>query len=243
MTIERAAERGGSFGRIGRTWYDHRHLGQSAPAESSPVRSVTAARQMTLLIAAALGMFGIVALVDGVSIRAKAAVAQVLLRGAWERARGGAIAPKPWPWADTYPVARLGAPEQGVDLLVLAGATGRTLAFGPGHHDGSALPGHEGNVVLSGHRDTHFRFLRDVHVGEALVLETTDGRHVRYRVRDLSVIDYRELALSRWTRALTLVTCYPFEAIAPGGPLRYVVTATPEDQVNESRNPGSGNSP
>jgi hypothetical protein len=51
---------------------------------------------------------------------------------------------KPWPWADTWPIARLSAPRHGVDLFVLAGATGRTLAFGPGHVDGTARPGRPG---------------------------------------------------------------------------------------------------
>ena len=246
--MQAAAERGGSFGRIGIAsppWHAHRagRRAQSHPAESSPVRSRDVARRMMLVIAVTLAIFGVVALGDGLYMRAKAGIAQILLRTAWERARAGAVAPKPWPWADTHPVARLTAPAQGADVFVLAGASGRTLAFGPGHHDGSAWPGQTGNVVLSAHRDTHFRFLRDLRPGDSLALETTDGRIHRYRVRSASVVDHRQLALARWTSGLTLVTCYPFDAIDAGGPLRYVVTATPDDQVNESRRPESGSSP
>ena len=120
-------------------------------------------------------------------------------------------------------------PARRVDLLVLAGANGRTLAFGPGHHDGSAMPGEDGNVVLSGHRDTHFRFRREGRRGEMLDMDTTDGRVLRYRVQNIEVSDYRKLALPRWSRELTLVTCYPFDAITTGGPLRYVVTALPDE--------------
>ncbi|HZQ60224.1 MAG TPA: class GN sortase [Casimicrobiaceae bacterium] len=182
---------------------------------------------MLTVIGATLALFGALAIGDGLYIKLKAAAAQVLLRTAWERARAGATEPKPWPWADTYLVARLRVASHDVDLFVLAGANGRTLAFGPGHHDGSALPGQEGNIVLSGHRDTHFRFLRELRSGETLDLETIDGQVLRYRVQSAQVIDYRKLALPRWTAQLTLITCYPFDAMTTGGPLRYVVTAAP----------------
>ena len=226
-----AADRGGSFGRIGRVWPRYGNLVHAlpypAPAESSPVRSGLV-RCMLIVIAATLALFGTAAVSDGVYIKAKASLAQVLLRTAWERARTGAIAPKPWPWADTYPVARLQARAHGIDLFVLAGANGRTLAFGPGHHDGSALPGHDGNIVLSGHRDTHFGFLRELRTGDVLDLEATDARVSHYRVQRADIVDYRRLSLPRWSAQLTLVTCYPFDAVSTGGPLRYVVTAVPE---------------
>jgi sortase A len=114
-------------------------------------------------------------------------------------------------------------------LLVLAGATGRTLAFGPGHHDGSALPGEYGNVIFSAHRDTHFRFLRNVAVGDELLLDLPDGARQHYRVRERYVADAGQLRLPRKARVptLTLVTCYPFDALLPGGPLRLVVVAEP----------------
>ena len=89
---------------------------------------------------------------------------------------------KPWPWADTHPVARLRAPAYDVDLLVLEGANGRTLAWGPGHVEGTATPGARGNAVVTGHRDTHFAFLREVKRGDALMVESADGTTRRYRV-------------------------------------------------------------
>jgi sortase A len=232
--VEVAADRGGSFGRIGRsrlrygTTFETSSSNACDPAESSPVGGARKLRRALILVASALAAYGVITLAEGLQMHAKAALAQVLLQGAWERARHGAAAPRPWPWADTYPIARLSAPAQHVELFVLAGANGRTLAFGPGHHDGSALPGEAGNVVLTGHRDTHFGFLRELRAGDALELESARGRRERYRVRDVAVVDYRDLRLPRWTAELTLVTCYPFDAIAPGGPLRYVVTAAAE---------------
>ena len=164
------------------------------------------------------------------TIHAKAWLAQVLLTRAWETTLAGASTVRPWPWADTYPMARLRVPALGVDQVVLAGASGRTLAFGPGHLDGTTAPGEVGHTVLSGHRDTHFRFLEDLEAGTELRLQRPDGAWRSYRVVETRVIDARRarLAPGDGRPALTLVTCYPFDAIVPGGPLRYLVFAEGE---------------
>lgn len=166
---------------------------------------------------------------QGAYIYAKAALAQHLLRQAWQDTQQGQAAVKPWPWADTYPVARLTMPQQDVDLIVLAGASGRTLAFGPGHVDGTPLPGAAGNSVLSAHRDTHFAFLQHVQLGDEFSVENAQGQQTRYRVRATRIVDKSDLSVMRTaTEAeLTLVTCYPFDAIRAGGPLRFIVTAQP----------------
>jgi sortase A len=160
-------------------------------------------------------------------IDVKAHLANHLLRRAWRQARSGGGDVRPWPWADTHPVARLVAPRQRVELIVLAGASGRTLAFGPGHLSGTPLPGRKGNAVVSGHRDTHFAFLRDLEQGDGLVVERRDGRTLRYVVIGARVVDRRDtdVTADRGDTRLTLVTCYPFDAVRPGGPLRYVVAA------------------
>ena len=174
------------------------------------------------LLGSALLLFGKGALIYG-----KAGVAQVLLRRAWASTLRGGNEVKPWPWADTWPVARLRRPGGREDFIVLAGASGRTLAFGPGHVSGSALPGESGNCVLSAHRDTQFGFLRDLKAGDLVELTTPDGaRHV-YEVFDFGVAHKSRTDLLRETLepTLTLVTCYPFDSPMPGGPLRYVVRA------------------
>jgi sortase A len=177
---------------------------------------------------AGLLLLGVACLARGGWIFGKAAVAQVLLRHAWAATRAGDERARPWPWADTWPVARLLSPTRDVDLVVLEGATGSSTAFGPGHVVGTPLPGAAGNVALAAHRDTHFSFLRDVTPGEVLLLELPDGRVQRYAVQSGSVVDERDTRLlqapGNW---LTLVTCYPFGAAVPGGPLRYVVRARP----------------
>jgi sortase A len=164
---------------------------------------------------------------QGAYIPAKAWLAQELMQRAWSRGVQGIDQPAPWPWADTWPVARLSAKSGDVELIVLAGASGRTLAFGPGHISTSSLPGGTGNSVIAGHRDTHFGFLRDVEVGDSLTLETIDGRKLVYEVMGIDIIDSRRgsLLLDTAEPMLSLVTCYPFDARRAGGPLRYIVTA------------------
>lgn len=168
----------------------------------------------------------------GLWIPAKAALAQVLIDRAWRAAQVGEPAPKPWPWADTWPVARLEAPALGETVYVLADASGRSLAFGPGHLAGTAAPGEPGVSVISAHRDTHFRFLRRLNAGDPLVIERTDGTRIAYRVTGTDVVDARTARIFDEVErpVLALVTCYPFDAMWPGTPLRYVVTAEAESE-------------
>lgn len=164
---------------------------------------------------------------QGLWIHGKARLAQHLLQQAWVTSQIEGYDAKPWPWADTSPIARLTVPRHGIDHIVLRGASGRTLAFGPGHHDGTALPGTPGVAMIAGHRDTHFAFLSQVKPGDAIELHNRHGGVVHYQVTGTAVIDSR-LPFSPPavdSPALLLLTCYPFDAVAPGGPLRYVVEA------------------
>jgi sortase A len=163
---------------------------------------------------------------EGLWIYGKAHLAQVLLHRAWARALAGEREPKAWPWADTWPVARLRHQRLGIDLVVLANASGSALAFGPAHVADTPMPGRQGTTVMTGHRDTHFAFLRRVRFGDLLWIDTPDGRTTGYIVRETAVIDGRTGAIvSGDSPRLALVTCYPFDAIVPGGPSRFVVVA------------------
>jgi LPXTG-site transpeptidase (sortase) family protein len=89
------------------------------------------------------------------------------------------------------------------------------------------FPLQRGNSVIEGHRDTHFNILKQLRLGDRLDIELPDGRSVAFVVADLRVADTRKARISLGSQMprLTLVTCYPFDALQPGGPLRYVVTA------------------
>lgn len=180
-------------------------------------------------VAVVCTVLGIANLGRGTYIHLKARLAQHLMHEAWERTAAGERRVPPWPWADTWPIARLRAPAQRVDLLVLAGDSGRSLAFGPGHASESAPPGRPGVSVISAHRDTHFRFLERVRVGDPLVLELPDGTVRDYRIAGTRVVDSRDTWIVNDPDAdeLLLVTCYPFDTPVPRGPLRFVVRAEP----------------
>lgn len=183
----------------------------------------------TVLAGAAVALTGVGSWQVGEAawLYGKAHLAQRLLLRAWDRARAGEVEARPWPWADTWPVARLRVPGHAVDIIVLAGVSGRTLAFGPGHAPGSATPGAAGTAIVTGHRDTHFRFLQRVRIGDEILVDVPGRPSARFEVREMAIVDARRAALRRDAEgaSLVLLTCYPFDALAPGGPLRYAVVA------------------
>ena len=183
---------------------------------------------MKRLLAMVLVVTGFGALAHGLWIPAKAALAQVLLRDAWWRTLDGKGPSRPWPWADTVPVARMVIERSGSDFIVLAGSSGRVLAFAPGHVEHTALPGDRGNCVIAGHRDTHFAVLRDLRDGDVVRVQGADGTWHRYGVAGRRVVDKRDTWVTRsnGARTLTLVTCFPFDAVVAGGRGRFVVVAS-----------------
>ncbi|MFK7885251.1 MAG: class GN sortase [Gammaproteobacteria bacterium] len=178
---------------------------------------------MGVLMLAGLGL-----LASGLYIPAKAHLAQWLIQRAWQAAQVDGERVVPWSWADTAPVGRLRAPDHGKDYVVLAGVSGEALAFGPGHMLASATPGSAGHTIIGGHRDTHFGFLQSVARGDRFELEGLNGVSRTYQVEDIRVVNINEdpLELQPDLPRLTLITCYPFDAVAPGGPWRYVVDAS-----------------
>jgi sortase A len=163
----------------------------------------------------------------GAWIQAKAWLAQGLIAHAWSQTLDGDRGVKPWRWADTWPVAKLSAPRLSLERYVLSGADGAAMPFGPGHMHGTALPGAPGNSVLGGHRDTHFAFMRRLRPGDDLIVERPDGVRVSFRVATTYILDRQDtwVAKQDGPTRLTLVTCYPFDALGADGPLRYVVIA------------------
>ena len=159
-------------------------------------------------------------------IHVKAYVAQELIASSWKQVRDGGVSRRPWPWADMRPVARLTVPAQHVELFVLDNASPRALAFGPAHVSGTASLGSSGNVVLVAHRDTHFAFLRRLRADDEIEVETSRGA-ARYRVREVTIVDKSETRVldAADSAQLTLITCYPFDAVRPGTTVRYVVIA------------------
>ncbi|MCA1789591.1 MAG: class D sortase, partial [Thioalkalivibrio sp.] len=111
-------------------------------------------------------------------------------------------------------VGRIEIPRIGLDAVVLADTDDRSLDRGAGHLNKTALPDEPGNVVLAGHRDSHFRELRDIQPGDAIRLTTPRGTF-EYQVEGtITVLPHQVEVLEDLGRPmLTLVTCYPFEYV------------------------------
>lgn len=174
-----------------------------------------------------MALIGLVLFGDGAYIHAKAWLSQVLLERAFDRSVATGMAVKPWSWADTWPVARIEVKRIGASAIVLEGTSGQALAFGPGHISGTVAAGERGVAVYSAHRDTHFRFLRNVSLGEVIDVTRNDGKHFRFRADSSAVVRYDASGIDPATREaeLVLTTCWPFDAVV-SGPERYILRAT-----------------
>jgi sortase A len=174
-------------------------------------------------------------------LHAKAEVAGVLIRRAWQATTRGGEPRPPWPWADTHPVARLRIPNLNYDEIVLEGATPRTLAFGPARLLSGAALGEPGNLELAGHRTSWFEPLEGLALGDTIEVEWYDARHRRlrertYTVNTLRVVTPEDRTLLAPTSddVLTLITCYPFGR-SPRSPRRYIVRASPADPTTSTK--------
>jgi sortase A len=156
----------------------------------------------------------------------KAEVSQILLDRAFTQSIATGEAVKPWGWADTWPVAELRIPRIGAQAIVLYGATGEALAFGPAYLPDTPLPGERGTTVIAAHRDTHFAFLKDVAVNDRIDITRSDGLTFTYSVTQLRVAKWNATGIDRHATGhrLVLSTCYPFDAVTRGND-RFIVEA------------------
>jgi len=122
-------------------------------------------------------------------------------------------------------VGQLQIPSMELRVAVIHGDSREVLRRGVGHLPDSPLPGQWGNVAIAGHRDTFFRPLRQIRIGDDITLETNSGFY-RYRVESTGVVPPGNIEVLRSSnrRELTLITCFPFDYIGPA-PSRFIVRA------------------
>jgi len=175
----------------------------------------------------ALALIGLILFGQGAYIHAKALLAQVLLERAFEQTIASGHPVKPWSWADTWPVARIEIKRIHASAIALAGSSGQALAFGPGHVEETADAGERGVAVYAAHRDTHFRFLKDVVTGDEIDVTRSDGKTFRYRADRNAVVRFDQSGIDPLIGGYELVlsTCWPFDALT-SGPERYLLHAT-----------------
>jgi len=144
---------------------------------------------------------------------------------AWRTALDGPASP---------PLAVLRIPKIRLEVPILPGTDDRTLDRAVGHIDDTAPLGAGGNSGIAGHRDGFFRGLKDITPGDAIELDTLEGRQI-YRVERTWVVDPEDVWVLDPTpsRALTLVTCYPFYYVGPA-PRRFIVRAVQVPAANRA---------
>ena len=122
-------------------------------------------------------------------------------------------------------LAKLSIPRLNAEYYVVEGAGKKELRRGPGHLRGTAMPGTLGNCIIAGHRDTHFRVLKDLRRGDQIVVQTRDGEFV-YKVTGLTIVSPKNTKSLQPSRqaVLHLITCYPFYYVGPA-PKRFIVQA------------------
>jgi sortase A len=173
-----------------------------------------------------VALAGLMLVGKGFYMKAKAEVSQVLLKRSFEAQLQGETNAKPWPWADFSTEAEITALRIGKTAVVLSGASGEALAFGPARLANTPAPGDLGTSVIAAHRDTHFRWLKDVKPGDLLIVTHKDGTNLTFRAGTSRIARWDESGINADApgRNLALATCWPFDATEQG-PLRYIVSA------------------
>lgn len=216
-----ALEQNGIRTAIGSLSLPGQKSGEGSEAETSK-----ASPRLFLVLSLLCAVLGIALLGEGLWIKAKAGLAQILLDRAFAESVATGKPVKPWSWADTWPVARIAVPRLQASAIALAGGSGQALAFGPGHLAQTSKPGERGTTVFAAHRDTHFRFLGDLKVGDEIKVTRDDGITFTYEMTGAEIVrwDQSKIDAGAVGYNLALATCWPLDGKL-GGPLRYVVHA------------------
>ena len=160
----------------------------------------------------------------------KASLAQTLLQVAWSETLETQEQVKAWPWADTWPVGHLSVPKLKIDRIVLAGASGEAMAFGPGRF---FIGDNNHATLIAGHRDTHFAFLNELQLGDELQFKDKNTSHLSYEINKRLIVDKEQThVLANYPDDhLILITCYPFHTVAMRSDLRLLLIAKPKEQI------------
>lgn len=161
-------------------------------------------------------------------------LSEQLISYSWHQTIGLQQKTKPWPWADTYPIAELSFERLNKQVVVLNGGDPTTLAFSAG----AIAPFNQARraqpFVVAGHRDSHFSFLDEVVMNDIISLADKHGQSQLYQVEAIDIVDAStgELPVLADDSQLILITCYPFtntrniaNVAGSNSNERYVITA------------------
>ena len=176
---------------------------------------------LALLLLAGGGYF----LFQAIKIEVKAKIAQGLLEYTWNKSLKENKSYKPWPSFDGSPILKLEIPHYNISQIVLEGTSGQALAFGPAFHKETYLPSSNKITAISSHRDSHGVYIQNLKIGDILKLQDLDEKWHTYKIEEFLIVNVHEDIIINKINRLLLITCYPFDAIVSGTPLRYIVSA------------------
>jgi len=169
---------------------------------------------------------------QAIKIEVKAKVAQVLLDYTWNKSLKENKPYKPWPSFDGSPILKLEIPRFNISQIVLEGTSGQALAFAPAFHKETYLPSSNKITAISSHRDSHGEYIKNLEIGDILKLQDLDKNWHTYKIEEFLIVNVKETITINKKNRLLLITCYPFDALLSGTPLRYIVSAINIDIVN-----------
>jgi sortase A len=196
---------------------------------SRPTRTVSSTRTYIALGACYFFLaFGTVALSYAGFVFADSYVYQTVEIRKFERAR---LPPKPRILVEGDVIGEIQIPRLGLNAIVVQGDSPANLRRAVGHIAKSALPGEWGNVALAGHRDTFFRPLQEIRLGDEIEFKTPE-RNFEYLVESIEVVGPNDIRVLEPSTGhdLTFITCFPFHFVGPA-PKRFVVHAREADQM------------
>jgi sortase A len=128
-------------------------------------------------------------------------------------------------------IGEMTIPRLELNTIVAQGESSKILRRAVGHVPGTAMPGQPGNVALAGHRDSFFRSLRGIQLGDAITIKTPD-REFKYQVESIEIVLPTDVQVLQPLRGnvLTLVTCFPFYYVG-AAPKRFIVRARQIDPL------------
>lgn len=184
-------------------------------------------RKYLFILGSLCCLFGFFQVLSNMMVPLKAFMSVKLINHAWAQTKDHSYDVKPWPWIDSVPMAKLYFPDFDKEYVVMKGVTGSVLAFTPGWHEQTSMPGKAGVSLIAAHRDTHFSILRKMKAGDKVSLETKEGLLKDYVVSDMLITNESEVhvPLIDNKSILLLSTCYPFENWSVEKDMRIVLIA------------------
>ena len=173
----------------------------------------------------ALFIIGILLLAKPSHFYLKGYIAQRLLESTWGKSKDKEQIIYPWMGAKRYPIGKISIEKIDLSHIILGGDMKQSLNFGIAHIENTSKPGYNGNIGLAGHRDSFFKKLEKIHLGDIIEIDSFKGFE-SFKVVDIQIISPSEIHWLDQTEEniLTLVTCYPFNYIG-NAPMRYIIRA------------------